>query len=55
MSELATQAAAMLRLPRLRARWQALAQWVAEYMPKGLYARSLLIVILPMVISRERA
>ena len=53
MSEQAPTAAAPLRLPRLRARWQALAHWVAGYMPKGLYARSLLIVILPMVILQS--
>lgn len=30
--------------------WRASARWIAEQMPKGLYARSLLIVILPVVL-----
>ncbi len=30
--------------------WRAAARWVANRLPKGLYARSLLIVILPMVL-----
>lgn len=30
--------------------WRAGARWVAQQMPKGLYARSLLIVILPVVL-----
>ncbi len=30
--------------------WRSSARWIAEQMPKGLYVRSLLIVILPMVL-----
>ena len=38
---------------RLLLAWQALARAVAGAMPKGLYARSLLIVIVPMVILQS--
>ncbi len=44
---------ARLRFPDWRARWESFAQKVAGLMPKGLYARSLLIVILPMVILQS--
>ena len=30
--------------------WDRLAQWLKSLMPKGLYARSLLIIVTPMVI-----
>jgi len=43
----------VLDLPRWRTRWDDFAVWVASLMPKGLYARSLLIVILPMVILQS--
>ena len=38
---------------RWRLRWQVFGRWLAAFMPKGLYARSLLIVILPMVILQS--
>ena len=38
---------------RPRVLWYHFARWIAEMMPKGLYARSLLIVILPMVILQS--
>jgi two-component system osmolarity sensor histidine kinase EnvZ len=37
----------------LRALWHDFSRWVADKMPKGLYARSLLIVILPMVLLQS--
>ncbi len=40
-------------LQRWRSRWQVFGRWLAAFMPKGLYARSLLIVILPMVILQS--
>ncbi len=40
-------------LAKSRAAWQNFARNVADYMPKGLYARSLLIVIVPMVILQS--
>ena len=40
-------------LTRPRAIWRVFSRWVANRMPKGLYARSLLIVILPMVILQS--
>ena len=36
-----------------RVLWRDFSRWVAEKMPKGLYARSLLIVILPMVLLQS--
>ena len=36
-------------LERPRLAWRLFARWVAERMPKGLFARSLLIVIVPIV------
>ena len=53
MSEQARMTYASLAGPRWRTRWQDFARWVASLMPKGLYARSLLIVILPMVILQS--
>ncbi len=53
MSEQAPPAGLVLDLQRWRTRWQDFARWVAGLMPKGLYARSLLIVILPMVILQS--
>jgi two-component system, OmpR family, osmolarity sensor histidine kinase EnvZ len=53
MSEQAPPAGLALSLPRWRSRWQDFARWMAGLMPKGLYARSLLIVILPMVILQS--
>jgi two-component system osmolarity sensor histidine kinase EnvZ len=53
MSEQARMTNASLAGPRWRTRWQDFARWVAGLMPKGLYARSLLIVILPMVILQS--
>ena len=38
---------------RPRAAWRNFARSIAEYMPKGLYARSLLIVIVPMVVLQS--
>ena len=38
---------------RPRAAWRNFARRIAEYMPKGLYARSLLIVIVPMVVLQS--
>jgi two-component system osmolarity sensor histidine kinase EnvZ len=43
----------MTLLARLAALWQSLARALASVMPKGLYARSLLIVIVPMVILQS--
>ena len=40
-------------LERPRAVWRGLTRRIADYMPKGLYARSLLIVIVPMVILQS--
>ena len=40
-------------LSHWRGRWEAAARWMTGLMPKGLYARSLLIVILPMVILQS--
>ena len=42
-----------LSFERTRLAWRDFARWVAGLMPKGLYARSLLIVILPMVILQS--
>ena len=36
-----------------RAAWRKLARWIAGFLPKGLYARALLILILPMVILQS--
>ena len=33
--------------------WDRLAQWLKSLMPKGLYARSLLIIVTPMVILQS--
>ena len=41
---------ALLALGRIRQVWRSAARGLAELLPKGLYARSLLIVILPMVL-----
>jgi two-component system osmolarity sensor histidine kinase EnvZ len=38
---------------RLAAGWGRVGQWVNSFMPKGLYARSLLIIIAPMVILQS--
>src|SRR6202012_5542866 len=38
---------------RPREAWRDVTRWVANKMPKGLYARSLLIVILPMVLLQS--
>jgi len=53
MSEKTTALGAALDLSRWRRRWEDVAHWMAGLMPKGLYARSLLIVILPMVILQS--
>ena len=53
MSDQARLAHIFLTFPHWRARWRDFARWVAGLMPKGLYARSLLIVILPMVILQS--
>ncbi|HEY1943795.1 MAG TPA: ATP-binding protein [Roseiarcus sp.] len=37
-------------ISRFRWLWRAAARWLADLLPKGLYARSLLIVIVPMVL-----
>lgn len=41
------------RLPRARLAWRRITRRVADRMPKGLYARSLLIVVLPMLILQS--
>ena len=41
------------RLPRARLAWRRFTRRVADRMPKGLYARSLLIVVLPMLILQS--
>ncbi len=38
---------------RPRDAWRDMTRWIADKMPKGLYARSLLIVILPMVLLQS--
>ena len=38
------------RSSRFRRLWRGAARWLADLLPKGLYARSLLIVIVPMVL-----
>jgi len=43
-------AQALRTLSHFRGAWRAIARAVADVLPKGLYARSLLIVILPMVL-----
>ena len=53
MSEQSPFAGMALNLPRWRARWEDVTRWMAGLMPKGLYARSLLIVILPMVMLQS--
>ena len=35
--------------------WRRISRWLNSVMPKGLYARALLIIIAPMVISNARA
>ncbi len=40
-------------LGRARNGWRAFTRWVASYMPKGLYARALLILIVPIVILQS--
>jgi two-component system, OmpR family, osmolarity sensor histidine kinase EnvZ len=41
---------ALRALVQFRALWRSAARWLADLLPKGLYARSLLIVIVPMVL-----
>ena len=55
MSETTSRFASLRSGPfqRWRLRWQVFGRWLATFMPKGLYARSLLIVILPMVILQS--
>jgi two-component system osmolarity sensor histidine kinase EnvZ len=36
-----------------RAVWRRIASWLHERMPKGLYARALLIVILPIILLQS--
>ncbi len=38
---------------RFRGAWRSFARWIAGFLPKGLYARALLILILPMVILQS--
>ncbi|MBV8472216.1 MAG: two-component sensor histidine kinase, partial [Hyphomicrobiales bacterium] len=45
-----TQASALRTLTRFRLLWRIATRWLADLLPKGLYARSLLIVIVPMVL-----
>ncbi|MGH6664845.1 MAG: ATP-binding protein [Pseudolabrys sp.] len=40
-------------LGRIRDGWRKFAHWLNTFMPKGLYARALLIIILPMVILQS--
>jgi two-component system, OmpR family, osmolarity sensor histidine kinase EnvZ len=40
-------------LGHVRDRWRRLSRWLNSVMPKGLYARALLIIILPMVILQS--
>ncbi len=40
-------------LGQVRDRWRRLSRWLNSVMPKGLYARALLIIILPMVILQS--
>jgi len=40
-------------LGRIRDAWRRFARWLSGRMPKGLYARALLIIILPMVILQS--
>jgi two-component system osmolarity sensor histidine kinase EnvZ len=47
---IAAASSALTALSRLRRAWRWVARSVAELLPKGLYARSLLIVIVPMVL-----
>jgi two-component system osmolarity sensor histidine kinase EnvZ len=47
------QAFVSLYFERPRAIWRSFLRWLAERMPKGLYARSLLIVIVPMVLLQS--
>ena len=53
MSEKTSALVAALDLSRWRRRWDDVTRWMTGLMPKGLYARSLLIVILPMVILQS--
>lgn len=46
-------AAARQRLEAALQGWQRFARWLRHWMPRGLYARSLLIIILPMVILQS--
>ena len=41
------------QLARIRDFWRRLSRWLNSVMPKGLYARALLIIILPMVILQS--
>jgi two-component system osmolarity sensor histidine kinase EnvZ len=41
------------QLARIPAGWRRMSRWLNSVMPKGLYARSLLIIILPMVILQS--
>lgn len=41
------------QLARIRDGWRRLSRWLNSVMPKGLYARALLIIILPMVILQS--
>ena len=38
---------------RVRNAWERLWQWINSFMPKGLYARSLLIIVTPMVLLQS--
>jgi two-component system osmolarity sensor histidine kinase EnvZ len=38
---------------RVRAGWRQLWKWINNFMPKGLYARSLLIIVTPMVLLQS--
>ena len=40
-------------LGRIRDGWRRFTRWLNSFMPKGLYARALLIIILPMVILQS--
>jgi len=40
-------------LGQMREGWRRLSRWLSSVMPKGLYARALLIIILPMVILQS--
>ncbi len=51
--QVASAASAMAAAGYVTGPWEGLARWVKSVMPKGLYARALLIVIMPMVVLQS--